>query len=113
MHEMSIAEGIVQVLEEQARVQNYSRVKAVWLEVGPLAMIETEALEFCFEAVTRGGLAAGATLNIIKIPGEAFCMQCLKTVPVEKRYDSCIECGSHQLQITQGEEMRIKELEVD
>lgn len=113
MHEMSIAEGIVQVLEEQAQAQNYSRVKTVWLEIGPLAMIETESLLFCFEAVTRDSLAENAKLNIIKIPGEAFCMQCLKTVPVEKRYDACIECGSHQLQITQGEEMRIKELEVE
>ncbi|MGI1670332.1 MAG: hydrogenase maturation nickel metallochaperone HypA [Neptuniibacter sp.] len=113
MHEMSIAEGIIQVLEEQAQAQQYIRVKTVWLEIGPLAMIETEALLFCFEAVTKNSLAEGAKLNIIKIPGEAFCMQCLKTVPVEKRYDSCNQCGSHQLQITQGEEMRIKELEVE
>lgn len=113
MHEMSIAEGIIQVLEEQAEAQQYSRVKTVWLEIGPLAMIETEALLFCFDAVTKNSLAEGAKLNIINIPGEAFCMLCLKTVPVEKRYDSCSECGSYQLQITQGEEMRIKELEVE
>lgn len=113
MHEMSIAEGIVQVLEEQATAQQYQRVKAVWLEIGPLAMIESEALQFCFDAVTRNTLAEGAVLNIIKLDGLAFCMQCLKEVPVQQRYDSCPECGSHQLQITQGEEMRIKELEVD
>ncbi|UTW04275.1 hydrogenase maturation nickel metallochaperone HypA [Amphritea atlantica] len=113
MHEMSIAEGIIQVLEDQAKAQNYSRVKTVWLEIGPLAMIETESLRFCFDAVTRNSLAEGAKLKIIKIPGEALCMQCLKTVPVEKRFDACVECGSYQLQITQGEEMRIKELEVE
>ena len=60
MHEMSIAEGIVQVLEEQAKEQHYSKVKTVWLEIGPLAMIESEALSFCFEAVTRGTLAQDA-----------------------------------------------------
>lgn len=113
MHEMSIAEGIVQVLEEQALSQNYHQVKTVWLEIGPLAMVETEALQFCFDAVTRGGLAASAKLVIIPVPGEAICMQCHKTVPVEERYQACVECGSYQLQITQGEEMRIKELEVD
>ncbi|MCV6612762.1 MAG: hydrogenase maturation nickel metallochaperone HypA [Amphritea sp.] len=113
MHEMSIAEGIVQVLEEQATAQQYQRVKAVWLEIGPLAMIESDALQFCFDAVTRNTLAEGAVLNIIKLDGLAFCMQCLKEVSIQQRYDSCPECGSHQLQITQGEEMRIKELEVD
>lgn len=113
MHEMSIAEGIIQVLEEQAEEQQFIRVKAVWLEIGPLAMIETEALSFCFDVVTKDTLVEGAKLNIINVPGEAFCMQCLKTTPVEKRYDSCNECGSYQIQITQGEEMRIKELEVE
>ncbi len=113
MHEMSIAEGIVQVLEEQAVAQGYTRVKKVWLEIGPLAMIETDALRFCFDAVTRDSLAANAELNIINIAGEAFCMQCLKNVPITKRYDACPECGSYQLQVTQGEEMRIKELEVE
>jgi len=113
MHEMSIAEGILQVLEEQALAQQYTRVKAVWLEIGPLSMIETESLRFCFEAVTKNSLAQGAELNIIKIPGEVFCMQCLKTVPVAQRFDACNACGSYQLQITQGEEMRIKELEVE
>ncbi len=113
MHEMSIAEGIVQVLEEQAKEQHYSKVKTVWLEIGPLAMIESEALSFCFEAVTRGTLAQDASLQIINIKGEAFCMQCLKNVPITQRYDSCQSCGSHQLQVTQGDEMRIKELEVE
>lgn len=113
MHEMSIAEGIIQVLEEQATEQSYQKVKTVWLEIGPLAMIETEALSFCFEAVTRDTLAEGATLHIINTTGEAFCMQCLKNVPISQRYDSCPECGSHQLQVVAGDEMRIKELEVE
>ena len=113
MHEMSIAEGIIQVLEEQAKEQQFQRVKAVWLEIGPLAMIEPEALTFCFDAVTRNSLAEGASLNIINITGEAFCMECLKTVPIQKRYDSCPECSSYQLQVTQGEELRVKELEVE
>ncbi|WP_027856410.1 hydrogenase maturation nickel metallochaperone HypA [Marinobacterium jannaschii] len=113
MHEMSIAEGIIQVLEDQAVVQSFSRVKAVWLEIGPLAMIEQESLRFCFEAVTRNSIAEGAQLQIIELPGEAFCMQCMRTVTINKRYDACSYCGSYQLQVTQGEEMRIKELEVE
>ncbi len=113
MHEMSIAEGIIQVLEDQARAQSFKRVKAIWLEIGPLAMVEQEALRFCFEAVTRDSIAQGALLEIIDLPGEAFCMQCLQNVTINKRYDACSHCGSYQLQVTQGEELRIKELEVE
>lgn len=113
MHEMALCESIVQVLEQQAAAQNYSVVKTVRLEIGPLAGVEIEALRFSFDAVTRGTLADRATLEIIETKGEAWCMQCTKTVPVSQRFDACPDCGSYQLQVTGGEEMRIKELEVD
>ncbi len=113
MHEMSIAEGIIQLLEEQAACQGFVRVRTVWLEIGPLAMIEPEALRFCFEAVSRNSLADQARLEIIERPGLAWCLGCGQQVPVRQRYDQCPECGSHQLQVIQGEEMRVKELEVE
>ncbi len=113
MHEMSICEGIIQVLEEQAVSQGYLRVKTVHLEIGPLAMVETGALRFCFDAVTRNTLAQGASLDITALPGKALCQQCGRSVSITTRYDACSECGSYQLQVTQGEELRIKELEVE
>lgn len=113
MHEMSIAEGVVQLLEEQSLTQSYTRVKHVWLEIGPLAAVESEALRFCFDAVTRNTLAEGAALDIIDLPGEAWCLGCASTVPITQRYDSCVNCGSYQLQVTRGDELRIKELEVE
>lgn len=113
MHEMSICEGIVQVLEEQAITQNYKRVKTVWLEIGPLAGIELESLRFCFKAVTDGTVAENAGLEIVQTKGLAWCMICSKTVNVNQRFAACPHCGSYQLQITGGDEMRIKELEVD
>lgn len=112
MHEMSIAEGIVQILEEQAVSQSYSQVKAVWLEIGPLSAIQIEPLMFCFDAVTQGTLAEGALLHITNTQGKALCTQCLKQVEIIQLYDQCSYCGSYQLQITEGDEMRIKELEV-
>lgn len=52
-------------------------------------------------------------LEIIDVPGEAWCMQCAKTVRVKQRYDPCPHCESYQLQVSTGDEMRIKELEVE
>ncbi len=113
MHEMSICEGILQVMEEQAASQQFSRVKSVWLEIGPLAGVELDALRFGFDVVTRDSLADGARLEIIEMPGTAWCLECSKSVPIRQRFDACPECGSFQLQITGGDELRIKELEVD
>lgn len=113
MHEMSLCEGILQVLQEQARAQQFSRVKCVWLEIGDLAGVERDAMRFGFDAVMRDSIAHGARLEIVEVPGQAWCLQCAKSVRVRQRYEACPDCGSYQLQVTGGEEMRIKELEVE
>lgn len=113
MHEMSICEGILQVLETQAGEQGFKKVITVWLEIGDLSCIEPEALLFSFDVVTRNSLADGAKLEIINIPGRAWCMKCAKNVVIRRRFDECPQCGTYQLQATGGDEMRIKELEVE
>lgn len=113
MHEMSLCESILQTLEQQASVQQYHNVKTVWLEIGALAGVEIEALRFSFDLVVRGSLAEGAKLEIVTVPGLAWCLPCGRVVEVQQLYDECPLCGSHQLQVTDGHQMRIKELEVE
>lgn len=113
MHEMSLCEGVLRVIEEQSALQHYARVKTVRLEVGALAGVELDALRFGFEVVMKDSIAAEARLQIIEIPGRAWCMQCVKEVAVQQRYDACPDCGGYQLQVTGGEELRIQELEVE
>jgi hydrogenase nickel incorporation protein HypA/HybF len=112
MHEMSLCEGMLEILQQQAKTQNYSVVKTVFLEIGKLSNVEPDAMRFAFPVVTRGSLAENATLEIIEVAGQAWCMQCEQNVVINQRYDGCPLCESHQLQITDGEQMRIKELEV-
>ena len=113
MHEMSLCEGLLQILETESKKQGYEHVKTVWLEIGDMSGVEIEAMKFCFDAVMRNSLAEGAKLEIINMPGQAWCMQCAKNVNVKQRFDECPECGSYQLQVTSGDEMKIKELEVE
>lgn len=113
MHEMALCESIRRTIEDQSRAHNFSGVKRVCLEIGPFSGVEVEALRFGFDVVMRGSVADGAKLEIIDCPAEAWCMQCCQIVPVEQRFDACCKCGSHQLQVTAGEELRIKELEVE
>ena len=70
-------------------------------------------LELGFDVVMRGSLAAEAKLEIVECPAEAWCLPCAATVPIAQRFDACPRCGSHQLQVTAGDELRIKELEVN
>lgn len=113
MHEMSLAEGVLQILEDAARAQSFARVKTVWLEIGRLSSVEPEAMRFCFDAVTRGSLADGARLEIIDVPGRGQCLACGAVVEIAAVYDPCPRCGEHPVQPTGGTEMRVKELEVE
>lgn len=109
---MALAEGVLQLIEDAAREQDFARVSAVWLEIGQLSGVEVEAMKFCFDAVTRDSIAAGATLEIIAVPGTGWCMACASTVPMAEVFGACPQCGGHQMQVTGGTEMRVKELEV-
>lgn len=113
MHEMALCEGIIGIVEEEARKRPFSRVKVVCLEIGALSHAAPEAMAFSFEAVAARTIARGARLEIVEMPGIAWCMACSTRVEIRQRCAPCPSCGSHQLQVTDGEAMRVKELEVD
>jgi hydrogenase nickel incorporation protein HypA/HybF len=112
MHEMSIAESVLAIVEETARREGIDTVRAVRLEIGQLAAVETRSLRFCFESVVRGSVAEGARLEIEETPGRAWCFGCCASVPLASRVDPCPRCGGSQLQVSGGTAMRVKDLEV-
>ena len=114
MHEMSLTEGVVRIIEDQAAAHGFARVKTVWLEIGELSTVVPDSMEFCFDAVARGNpLTEGARLEIIRIPGAAWCMDCAQSVAIASRTDECPLCGGYHLSVTDGDQMRIKEMEVE
>jgi hydrogenase nickel incorporation protein HypA/HybF len=110
---MSLAQGILEILEDTARRESATRVKTVWLELGALSSVEPEAMTFCFDVVTRGTVADGARLNIEAVPGKAWCLQCNQPTPIARRDDACPLCGGYQLQVADGTQMRVRELEIE
>lgn len=79
MHEMSLAEGVLQIVETTAAEAGCERVKEIRLEIGALAGVEVEALRFCMDAVLRNGPAEGAAVVFEITPGAGWCMQCADT----------------------------------
>lgn len=106
MHELSLVESVLQIIEQSAHSQNFRRVRSVTLEIGQLAVVEPDALRFCFDSVTRDTLADGARLEIIETPGVGCCAACGKTVAMFEPYGLCPDCGNPRLQIVAGDKMR-------
>ncbi|MBR3370980.1 MAG: hydrogenase maturation nickel metallochaperone HypA [Rhodobacteraceae bacterium] len=112
MHEMSLAEGIRQIIDEQARAQGFGRVLRLRLEIGRFAGVEKPALEFALDVVLRGSAAEGAALDMLDLPGRALCYDCGQAVSIDNRLDPCPLCGGGRLMPQGGDEMRIKDMEV-
>ncbi len=109
---MSIAESLLELIEESGRHQGFSRVRTVGVKVGALGHVEPAALAFCFGAVSKGSVAEGANLTLTVVPGEGWCERCRHTIPLAERYAPCPTCGDH-VRLTAGEELRLAELEVE
>ncbi len=113
MHEISLCEAILQAIEAEAQKQQFTEVTQVTLDIGILSAVEIRALEFAFEVVMQGSIAEKAILKINKIKARAWCASCSEIVTIRQRYDACPNCESYQLQVSSGNEMKIKELEVN
>ena len=110
---MALAESVLQIVEETARHHGASRVRAVHLMIGRLSHVEPEALTFSFEVVTRNSIAQDAQLEIHTSEGVAWCMECSDTVSLDRLGDACPRCAGYQLQVTGGDEMRVRDIEID
>lgn len=112
MHELSLAESVIQIIEEAAVAQQFERVRVVWLEIGSMASVEPDALRFCFDAVARDTVAQGARLEIVEVPGTGTCVDCGSVHPMTDLFDACPACGSYAVKASGGTGLRVKELDV-
>jgi hydrogenase nickel incorporation protein HypA/HybF len=108
MHELSITQNIVAIVAEHAKGRPVARVV---LEVGALAGVMTDAVQFCFDVVADGTPLQGATLEIVRIEARGRCRVCGAEFVQEALFTPCT-CGSHDVERLSGEEMRIKEYEL-
>ena len=110
MHEMSITQSVVEICQAHAGGR---RVTEVILEIGELSGVVPDSIEFCFEACSKGTLLDGARLGIEVVPAVARCPSCAQELPVRTLFDPCAGCGAFGLTLISGEELRVKELELE
>jgi len=110
MHEMSITQGIIDICEQHAAGR---QVLSLEVEIGELSGVVPDAIEFCFEVCSRDTLLDGARLHISSIPGMGRCQECGADTPMTTMFAPCIRCGGYRVTIETGEEMRVREIEVD
>ena len=113
MHELSLAQGILGLVEAAAARERFSRVRVLHLAAGALAGVEVSALRFALASMAPGTCLDGARIDIDEPPGAAWCVGCQQAVAILSRLDPCPQCGSMRLQVTGGADLRVVALLVD
>lgn len=112
MHEVSIANEIINIVGNYLPKDNNNRVKSVKLEIGKFSNILPEALKFGFEVLTSKTELEGAELDIILVPLRIECLNCRKTSTTEPEFLYCLDCGSNEVKIVSGNEMKVVDIEI-
>jgi hydrogenase nickel incorporation protein HypA/HybF len=110
MHELSLAEAVVQICCEHA---DGRRVTSVELNVGRLRQVVPDALEFAFALVAQGTPVEGAELEIHEVPVRVACAGCGAETEVEQFPFACGTCGGSAVEVVAGEECHVESLEVE
>ncbi len=112
MHEVALAQSLVALIEQSQQQQGFTRVIAMDLVIGAWSCVDPDALRQGIHIATRRTVAADAEIRLTRVPARAFCMSCSTTVTLAQRGDPCPHCGSHQLIVESGEELRLTSIEV-
>jgi hydrogenase nickel incorporation protein HypA/HybF len=111
MHEFSIVENLVTIMEQTAKEQHLKKITGVYLLVGKLRQIVPETMQMAFEAATRGTLAESASLFMETVPIVLRCNTCKNEQSVEENVFICQQCHSGDVEVISGEELLLKKLE--
>ena len=115
MHEMSLVQSIMNIVEEERARHKLGPVTRVTLMNGRLAGAVTEALDFAWQAMTQGTELERCELKIVEVPLKVICGRC-KTgfEPEDTLYMPCPACGlevGHE--VVEGKELYVANIEAD
>ena len=110
MHELSIAQSIVALAEDEARSRQAAAVEELELEIGRLAGVEISTLEFALESAVKGSLLEKARIVRHYIDGEARCAECDTLFSLPTLLTPCPHCGSWYFRLLKGKELRVKSI---
>ena len=110
MHELSIAQALLAIVERHAVGRRVTRVE---VRVGHLRQVVPDSLRFAFELITTGTELEGAELAIEEVPARVLCKACAAETVLEEFPAHCGECGALDVEVTAGDDLLVVSIEVE
>lgn len=112
MHETAIVMHLLCKVEQIARDSDAARVTSVRVQVGELAGVDPQLLEWAFARMAPGTCAECARLELEITLLEAFCETCQHRFRVEHFQFTCPSCGGRS-QVVSGEELVLESVSIE
>jgi hydrogenase nickel incorporation protein HypA/HybF len=114
MHELGIAQSLLDAAIEHLRSSRLSRVAGLTVRVGELSTVDPGSLAFCFEELARQTPADGARIDVVRVPARFRCRACgLSYEGSPMQAGSCAECGAAEVELIGGVELELVELQLE
>lgn len=112
MHELSIAESVISIVNEEVVNNKGKRAVRVVLVIGKLSTIVPDSLIFCINSLKEGTVVQDAEFLIEEVQGKGYCKGCDREFEVGQYQFFCEVC-ENVLEVRGGKELLIKELEIE
>ena len=110
MHELSIAQNIIEIVKQNVPTEELQSVTSINLKIGEFSGVDIDSLEFGFEAITSGTELENSKLTIEKIPFVFKCHNCGINTTNEFGISICPKCNGTNTKIISGLEIEIIEV---
>ena len=112
MHEMAIAEGILNIAFDYAKQNQATKITKITLKLGEMSGVELEALNISFDVLTKDTIAENAELIINRIPLIGQCNKCGKEFHIKQYNFFCPECDGILI-LKSGRELQVESLDME
>lgn len=113
MHELSVVEGIREIALHYARSARASRILSIRVVIADSSSYLEDALAMFWDEVCGATEAAGARFDVVRIPEELLCLECLMSFVGGGNDHRCPECGSEWVKPIEGQDCYVESIEVE
>jgi len=113
MHEASLVSALVESLLDLKARERAKKIVKFQVAIGELSGVDQEAFNMAYEAL-KGVVEElrDTRMEIIKIPARLRCEECQREFSGDY-FSACPECGSYIKTIVAGEELELREVELE
>jgi len=112
MHELSIALSMIEQIEDEAEKHGGRIVEVVYVRIGELSGVDSQALRFAYQMASEGTSLASSRLEIEPVQLLVFCPQCNSTYKTDPQHIFCSQCLTPEQEILEGRELEVRALEL-